>query len=105
MRLLDGEEIVVDGFLTIRSRFGREKAPTAQTDHVHARIGCVALHGGQITTFKGLAPDGDAAYATLRKLREALFEAQRLRGDGVDAQSAHDEAECRDPDDWKKISL
>ncbi len=85
VRLLDGEEIVVDGFLPVRSRFGREKAATAQTDHFHARIGCLTLHGIQITAFQRLPPDGDAAHAALRKLGEALFEAQGLRGDGVDA--------------------
>jgi hypothetical protein len=103
--LLDGEEVVVDGLLAIRSRFGREKAPTAQTDHFHARIGRLALHGGQITTFESLPPDGDATHAALWELSEALFEAQRLRGDGVDAQTTHDAAWCRGLDDWKKISL
>jgi hypothetical protein len=71
--LLDGEEIVVDGLLAIRSRFGREKAATSQTDDVHARIGRLALHGGQITAFESLTPDGDAAHAALRKFTKAFL--------------------------------
>ena len=89
VRLLNGSPIIVDGFLAVRSRLGREKAPAAQTDHVQAGIGCLTLHRIQIAAFESLTPDGDAAHAALGKLGKALIEAQRLRGDGVDAQSAH----------------